>query len=103
MAEKDRLEGMPFTCSNRGFETNVKRGQPHVEGSASGSVFHEPLVSSGYTLWLEYVTDKGGGEDRFWLMWYDDEGTPKIPMSGVMTEPQLKDMVRKLGVHQIGD
>jgi hypothetical protein len=47
-------------------------------------------------LWLEYVRNKKGGQNTYWLMWYDDEGTPKLPMSGVISENELKTMTSRL-------
>jgi hypothetical protein len=61
-----------------------------------GSVFLEPLVRGDYTLWLEHVSNRKAGPDTFWLMWYDGEGTPKIPMSGVISADQIKLMTAKL-------
>lgn len=97
MARKDRLDGQPFTCSNTRFETRTDKGEPHGPGNATGSVFGEAIIpGDGYTLWLEHVRDKSGGSDMFWMMWYDPEGTPTIPMSGVFSKDQLREMVSRL-------
>ena len=97
MAEKDRLNGIPFTCSNRRFHTNADKGKPHGSGQTRGSVFDLPLVSSnGYTLWLEYVIDKTNASETFWLMWYDSAGSPTIPLSSVISADQMKDMTSRL-------
>jgi hypothetical protein len=59
-----------------------------------GSIFDEALLraSNNQSLWLEYVTDKQGNSETFWLMWYDAEGDPSIPMSGVVSLDQIKEM-----------
>jgi hypothetical protein len=66
-----------------------------------GSVTGEPLIhtSDGYTLWLEHVdsTDvNGGGDQLYWVMWYEPNGVPTIPLSGVFDRDQLTEMVRQL-------
>ena len=96
MAEKHRLKGKAFTCSNRNYQTNITKGKRHGSGQAKGSVFDQPLVSNHYTLWLEYVTEKNSDQERFWLMWYDADGSPTIPLSGVLSASQLKDMSGRL-------
>lgn len=97
MAEKDQLNGIPFTYSNRRFHTNTEKGKPHGSGEARGSVFDLPLVSSnGYTLWLEYVIDKTIASATFWLMWHDSVGSPTITLSGVISADQVKDMTSRL-------
>ncbi len=84
MARKNRIDDRPFTCRNARFET--------IE-----SVFSEPLIpGENYTLWLERVRDRKGGSDKFWLMWYDEEGTPTIPLSGVISADEMREMVAKL-------
>lgn len=97
MADKDRLEGQQFTCSNRRFHTNTEKGESHGLGKVRGSVFGEPLVSSdGYTLWLEHVIDKARQSETFWLMWYNADGSPTIPASGVISTDKIKEMARRL-------
>ena len=96
MGKDHRIEGKPFTCQNAHFETDTSKGERHHRAEAKGSVFTTPLVSSGYTLWLEYVRDKKGGPDVFWLMWYDAEGVPTIPMSGIMSLEQVRSMTARL-------
>jgi hypothetical protein len=97
MAEKHRLEGQQFTCSNHGFQTNTAKGERHGPRKAAGSVFGQPLVSSnGYTLWLEHVTEKKTGKETFWLMWYDPKGSPTIPASSVISEDQVEELKRRL-------
>lgn len=97
MAKKDRIDDKPFTCRNARFETDIQKGEPHGKGHARGSVFPEPLVPGDRsTLWLEFVRNTKGGSDTFWLMWYDNEGTPAIPLSGVISVDQIKQMTAKL-------
>jgi hypothetical protein len=97
MAKKDRIDDQPFTCHNDRFQTDTEKGKPHGKAQAGGSVFPGPLVPGDYyTLWLEFVRDKKGGPDTLWLMWYDGEGTPTIPMSGVISADQIKQMTAKL-------
>jgi hypothetical protein len=97
VAHKDRLSGKPFTCSNRRFHTNTCEGKPHGAGQEKGSVFDEPLLSSeGYTLWLEHVLDRAEGRKTFWLMWYDPDGSPTIPLSGVFSHDQIREMTSRL-------
>lgn len=98
MAHKHRLNGQAFTCSNYRFDTKTNAGKPHGAGQASGSVFDTALVThpGGYSLWLEHVTDKQGGPDVFWLMWYDQNGDPTIPASGVLDLQQLRDVAKGL-------
>jgi hypothetical protein len=97
MAEKDRLNGVPFTCSNSRYNTNIEKGKPHGRGEARGSVFDKPLVSSnGYTLWLEHVIDRKYDRETLWLMWYKPDGTPTIPMSGEIPADQVKAMASRL-------
>lgn len=59
-------------------------------------MFDTSLISGTLSLWLEYVRNKKGGQNTYWLMWYDDEGTPKLPMSGVISENELKTMTSRL-------
>jgi hypothetical protein len=100
MGQQHCLNGIPFTCSNRYFETDVNQGKPHGPNAALGSVFDQPLINNGgLTLWLEYVKDKHPGPDVFWLMWYDVNGWPTIPLSGVFDRTQLQDMVSRLAKH----
>lgn len=101
MSARNRLEGQAFTCSNRRFYTNTAKGKRHGRGRAAGSVFGQPLVSSnGYTLWLEHVIERvkgrAQGKETFWLMWYDPDGSPTIPMSGVISVDQVKEMASRL-------
>jgi hypothetical protein len=73
-------------------------GKTHGRAKAKGSVFVRALLtaSNNHSLWLEYVTDKKGDSETFWLMWYDPEGSPVIPMSGVISIDQIKEMSRQL-------
>lgn len=98
MSDKDRLEGKEFTCSNKRFHTDITKGERHGLRKARGSVFPQPLVSSdsGYTLWLEYVVDKKEKGETFWLMWYDPNGSPTIPMSSVISADKIREMTSRL-------
>jgi hypothetical protein len=94
MAAKDRIivDGEPqdFTCKNIRFETNIKKGQPHIDQNSEvlGNALDGPLaMRNDYSLWLEYVIDNDQN-DWYWLMWYKD-GIPTIPMSGVMSTDDL--------------
>ncbi len=91
------INGQPYTCRNARYQTDVTRGKSHGAGHASGSVFDAPLVNTGqYSLWLEYVQDHKYGGDCFWLMWYDGNGRPTIPASGVFDAGQLRSMNAQL-------
>ncbi len=98
MAKKNQLNEQPFTCDNLGFQTNTQKGMSHGLGKAKGSVFKKPLVVSidGKTLWLEHVIDKKNHSETFWLMWYGSDGSPTIPMSGVISADQVKEMASRL-------
>jgi hypothetical protein len=98
MAAKDRINGtVPFTCENRAFKTNIHKGVPHSASQARGSVFDAPLIDHGdNSLWLEHVTVKADGSDCFWLMWYDADGTPTIPLSGVLEAGDIKRLAGRL-------
>jgi len=61
-----------------------------------GSVFEEPLVPGDYSLWLEYAVDTKTDSETFWLMWYDADGSPTIPLSGVISAGQVRDMASRL-------
>lgn len=54
------------------------------------------MTGDGYSLWLEYVVDRSGGWEPFWFMWYDSDGNPTIPMSGVFDRSQIQEMVARL-------
>ncbi len=95
MAFKDRLNVQAYTCANRRYRTNTDKGHPHGTGQAKGSVFPQALVNTGYSLWLEHVTG-AEGEEVFWLMWYDGQGSPTIPMSGVFDGPDIQTISRGL-------
>jgi hypothetical protein len=97
MAFQHRLNGIAFTCSNRRFNTNITKGHPHGNGQAVGSVFAQPLFwSLSNSLWLEYVEDKVDGVEVFWLMWYDANGSPTIPLSGVFEASDIKEIAKRL-------
>lgn len=87
-----------FSCENRRFRTNLLKGFSHMPYSETpGSVLQNSLIdSNGYTLWLEHVIDKASNEEIYWLMWYDPDGKPTIPMSGVFGKVDLEQMVAQL-------
>jgi hypothetical protein len=88
---------MPYTCANKRFETDISKGRHHGAGQAAGSVFDQPLVGGGgYSLWLEYVTDRVDHRDVFWFMWYDSNGSPTIPLSGVFDSADIQEISRRL-------
>jgi hypothetical protein len=49
-----------------------------------------------YSLWLEHVAEKGGGRELYWLMWYNGQGVPLIPASGVFGKSDLATMHARL-------
>lgn len=87
------IGGQPYTCENARFKTNINKGHSHGLAPARGSALLNPLVSHHYSLWLEHIVDKQDDSEAFWLMWYDDQGRPTIPLSGAMWLDQLRDMV----------
>lgn len=97
-AEDDRGHAINYTCSNRRFQTNWKKGEPHSPYSeVKGSVFPEPLVEhEKWTLWLEHVVQRDTEDECYWLMWYKPDGEPTIPLSGVLYRDDLKQIADKL-------
>ena len=90
-------EPLPFTCENRGYMTNIKKGEKHGEAEARGSVFERPLADDGSnSIWLEHIVQKSDGAECYWLMWYDSEGTPNIPLSAIMWKEDVQEMSRLL-------
>lgn len=83
-----------FFCENSRFKTNTDKGFAHSPKSETrGSVFEEPLfVDEKISLWLEHVVDKIEGGELFWLMFYDDRGTPKIRVSAVFDKKDFAKM-----------
>jgi hypothetical protein len=97
MSDKDRFRGRPFTCTNRNFRTNVKKGWPHGDGQVMGSVFDQPLAKIGnLTLWLEHAISKPEGDELLWFMWYDEKGSPTTPSSVAFSESELEAMSHRL-------
>ena len=89
---------MPFSCENRAFRTNVNKGETHgAYATTRGSVFKEPLIEgNGWTLWLEHVEEISSGNECYWFMWYQPNGEPTIPLSGVFGRKDLANMQRML-------
>jgi hypothetical protein len=86
-----------FTCSNKRFETNQKKGFPHGQGQAGGSVFQDALYGAGGdSLWLEHVYDKAEENECYWLMWYDEHGNAKLGAGTVFNKKDLKEMAARL-------
>jgi len=86
-----------YSCKNRRFSTNTNKGYQHGQSPTKGSVFPTPLINhEGYTLWLEHVEDIDSGAEVYWLMWYDPDGTPTIPMSGIFDKLELAEMSKQL-------
>ncbi len=97
MARKDRIDDQAFTCGNYRFETDTLKGHPHGTDQSPGSVFEQPLIEhDGYSLWLEHVRGKRGDSDCYWLMWYDLEGSPTIPLSGVFDASDIQTLAARL-------
>jgi hypothetical protein len=93
-----------FSCENYSYRTNIEQGHPHSPVTTRGSVAQGPLVQgdTGYTLWLEHVTDKRDpGAELYWLMWYDTEGKPTVTMSSVFGPEQLEQMRGRLSLPRI--
>ncbi len=93
-------EPQDFSCFNRRFQTDISRGFAHGWSQTRGSVVEGPLAGQQgeYSLWLEHVAnrDDPAETDIYWLMWYDPEGNPTIPLSGILHREELADMVRGL-------
>lgn len=89
---------IPFTCENRRYATDLTEGFPHGPNrEARGSVLEGPLFDFGdASIWLEHVIESATGEKCYWLMWYDAEGRPTIPLSGVFGRPDLERAARAL-------
>lgn len=89
---------VPFSCENKRFCTNIRKGFPHQPYSQTlGSVLEKPLIDYGdASLWLEHVTDKDCNDYIYWLMWYDSDGRSSIPLSGVFGKRNLETMVERL-------
>ena len=89
-----------FSCHNSAFRTDIGRGNPHSNYAATlGSVTGQPLVrtSEGATLWLEHVEEvKTPTQKCYWLMWYDQNGIPTIPLSGVFDKSELGQLAQQL-------
>ena len=103
MGQQHRIEldgqRINYTCENSGYRTDLNKGETHADRSpARGSVFPEPLASreGGYSLWLEHVVDKKTGDEYYWLMWYDANGYPTIPLSGILSRADIAGMQRLL-------
>lgn len=90
---------MPYTCENILYKTDITRGNPsNTQHMKRGSVFNQSLIDSqSHSLWLEYVIDKQNDDtELFWLMWYDSQGKPTIPLSGIFRRNDIQLMVGRL-------
>jgi len=85
-----------YSCGNRRYRTNIYKGVNHGVCPTRGSVFAVPLINHGYSLWLEHVEEIATGDEVYWLMWYDSQGKPTIPMSGIFDKDELSEMVKHL-------
>jgi hypothetical protein len=86
-----------YTCENNRFKTDISRGHPHGIQGTGGSAYAEAiLLSNGWSLWLEHVVEKTNDQEWLWLMWYEPNGRPTIPLSGVFTLSDLEKMVGRL-------
>lgn len=82
---------IPFTCENRRYATDLTEGFSHGSAEARGSVLEAPLFDFGdASIWLEHVVERATGEKCYWLMWYDADGRPNIPLSGVFGHEDLE-------------
>ena len=88
-----------FSCENSRFRTNLAKGETHGgQRRVRGSVFPGALIErGGFSLWLEHVEEIETSEEYYWLMWYDAQGRPTIPMSGVFDRSDLAGMLGQLG------
>ena len=86
-------QSVSYTCANYRFRTNTESGFAHGSNVARGSVFPEALAcnADGSSLWLEHVVDDSEGS-FYWLMWYDAQGKPTIPLSGILTRDHISNM-----------
>jgi hypothetical protein len=88
----NRLE---HTCQNRRFRTDIEQGFSRGVRGTRGSVFKKPLIDrDGYSLWLEHVEETETGNKYYWLMWYDQDGKPTIPLSGIFDKDELVEMAK---------
>lgn len=83
---------IPFTCENRRYATDLTEGFSHGPNSDTrGSVLETPLFDFGdASIWLEHVVERATGDKCYWLMWYDADGRPTIPLSGVSDRQDLE-------------
>lgn len=84
-----------FTCKNAAFETDVKKGS-HLTHKGSALPGALVITQSGHSLWLEHVLSPATGTEWYWLMWYDRNGIPTIPLSGVMTKSDIVQLTKTL-------
>ncbi len=89
----------PFTSGNARFHTDIDQGHPHGTDQVKGSFFPHPikLNPDGYSLWLEYVSDRDGpggwSPAPLWFMWYDPKGNPTITHSATFDISMIRDIV----------
>jgi hypothetical protein len=92
--------GLPveYTCTNYRYETNINKGECHGASATHGSVFRDSLIHTpdGYSLWLEHAIEKSTRSEYYWLMWYDAQGKPTIPLSGIFNRADLGQMADRL-------
>ena len=89
---------IPFTCENRRYMTDLTTGFPHApNGEALGSVIDGPLFDFGdVSIWSKHVVERATRERCSWLMWYDADGRPTIPLSSVFDRADIEHAAQAL-------
>ena len=91
-----------FTSKNKRFGTDIGRGYPHGPGREKGSVFPGPIADDGnFSLWLEYLTERGKPADLVWFQWYNNRGKPMILESAILRKRDLQETFRRLADYQV--
>jgi len=68
-------------------------GKNHGTTATRGTVFDRALADDGeHSLWLEHVIEIQTGDEYYWLMWYDSNGFPTMPMSGILSRDDIANM-----------
>lgn len=87
-------ESVAFTCKNALFQTNISKP---LNTFYPGSVTQKPIYEdrNGKTLLLERVIHNNG-EKYYWFMWYQKDGLPLIPLSGVIDEDHILEVIKNI-------
>lgn len=85
---------VPFTCENSKFRTDLSI--PPKNPKFPGSVTENPIYEDDQILLLERVENIGNGNKCFWFMWYDYNGIPVMPMSGVIDADDIAEVIRNI-------